>query len=849
MEASTSSVVAPPPKMPSLPSPSSPPLPRVLILDYHDSYTNNLLTLFTELYPSRNDNERLNIKDRVHVIEWDDPRLGTTVEQALSFIKQGDYDCLILSPGPGRPDNPSDVGYLLELIHALPGLPILGVCLGMQALAVAYGAKIGNVPEIRHGHVIDVKHSNTGLFQGLATGNGSKAMTARMVSYNSLMVIDLPPSSLEILATSDADSPPRTQIQALRHRSLPHMGVQFHPESIESRGGGGILRNFLEVVQQQGRGKANGTRDGLKGQTKLDGGDREFERAAAAPLSSSSGADQSGQDMNPSSRRSDGQPRSAPPLPWRIARQQLALPSSEESTAQIFDRLFRSHQHPLGEIWLDGESPGIATTSTMALPSFVLSYSVETKVVECHYLSKEGGYAGAVRRESKQLDGGGFWDWFSAGHTEISGGIGGDGGGGGGPGWYGWWGYEMKEESLDGYRPKPAGQAISAGVDACWAWCPSVLRFEPSSRVHGSSEMAAATRVFLVDDDRNDAAAARQGGSSEMVRWLNELGVDWTRNEPLKEGPATTPTLSTPSLAFNTPCSASYIASIDACRQRIYAGDSYELTLTAPFVSSSALSRDESFAAYLALRSRNPAPYSTYLHLPTLQISILSSSPERFIRIHDGNVEMKPIKGTRARVRSADGSTYLQPDDTKVAQALANDPKERAENLMIVDLIRSDLHTCCHPESVRVPRLIALESYARVHQLVSTVQGKLADHISPVEAVKRCFPPGSMTGAPKLRSVEILETLESSPRGIYSGALGHMGLNGDIDLSVVIRTIVCTSQGLSIGGGGAITWLSDPESEWQEVLTKVHSVAKAFANPGSTTARLEPQTTPDVENR
>lgn len=828
----------------------------MLILDYHDSYTNNLLTLFTELFAADSTTSDGFIKSRVHVVEWDDPRLAQSVDDAMRFIHDGAYDCLILSPGPGRPDRREDVGYLIELIHRLPHLPILGVCLGMQALAVAYGGKIDNVPRIRHGHVIEVEHQARGLFEGLDAfaGDGKESRNVcRMVSYNSLMVVDLPEDTLDILATSDGSTvghsehehgKGQTQVQALQHRSLPHMGVQFHPESIESTDGARILGNFLKVVEEVCRRQRSLTTPApeadsiVDGASVQDGDETRFDVAVAAVDAAS--------EHSTLSRTSHD--REAGNL-WRFEERRLdrvlcnaASTSEQEPTPQLFDRLCRSRRHPLGEIWLDGETPGAATASTMALPSFLLTYCLATRHVECHYLQRtDGNDTSTICKAVKQLsaDGCGFWDWFAAGHAEL----GGDGGLGDprtgrrrGPGWYGWWGYEMKAESLAGYRRLDA-QAISAGIDACWAWCPSVVVVGKDALGQASAPM----QISLAGDD-----VARHG-QSDMVRWLNELGVGWTQSDALHdEAPAIMPILPTPSIAFDAPCSTAYLASIDACRQRIYAGDSYELTLTAPFKSPAVLSRDESYAAYLALRSRNPAPYSTYIHLPTLPLSILSSSPERFIRIHDGHVEMKPIKGTRARVRTAQGSDYIQPDDSQVAQALANDPKERAENLMIVDLIRSDLHACCRPESVRVPKLIALESYARVHQLVSTVTGQLADHVSPVEAVKRCFPPGSMTGAPKLRSVEILETLEKTPRGIYSGALGHMGLNGDIDLSVVIRTVVCDSQGLSIGGGGAITWLSDPASEWQEVLTKVYSVAKAFT---SATTRPEQQTTPGVGNR
>lgn len=262
---------------------------------------------------------------------------------------------------------------------------------------------------------------------------------------------------------------------------------------------------------------------------------------------------------------------------------------------------------------------------------------------------------------------------------------------------------------------------------------------------------------------------------------------------------------------------ATYLRDVELCLEALRRGESYEVCLTNTAVTGAPA---HGWETYLALRRHNPAPHAAYLRLPGVEV--LSASPELFLHATpDGWLSTKPIKGTVARHTARE-------EDEAAARALAADPKTRAENLMIVDLLRNDLSRVCDPATVQVPRLMAIESYATVHQMVTTVRGRLRDGGHVVDAVAACFPGGSMTGAPKHRTMEIIDELETRARGVYSGAIGYLDRAGAMDLSVVIRTAVVADGEATVGAGGAIVLDSDPEAETQEMLLKARSVLPAL---------------------
>lgn len=243
-------------------------------------------------------------------------------------------------------------------------------------------------------------------------------------------------------------------------------------------------------------------------------------------------------------------------------------------------------------------------------------------------------------------------------------------------------------------------------------------------------------------------------------------------------------------------------------------GDCYQVNLAQRF---KAHIKGSPWQLYKTLRQRNPAAFSAFLNYNDAHI--LSLSPERFLRVRDHIVETKPIKGTRPR------DSNKEHDQALAKELLASD-KDRAENLMIVDLLRNDLSKTCQPGSVKVPHLFALESFPAVHHLVSTVTAKLADDKHSIDLLKDCFPGGSITGAPKLRAMEIIEELEPHNRNVYCGAIGYIDFNGNMDMNIAIRTLVWYQQNIYCYAGGAITIDSTLEDEYAETFAKVEVIFK-----------------------
>lgn len=259
-----------------------------------------------------------------------------------------------------------------------------------------------------------------------------------------------------------------------------------------------------------------------------------------------------------------------------------------------------------------------------------------------------------------------------------------------------------------------------------------------------------------------------------------------------------------------------YLKAVEAAREYIAAGDIFQVNLSQRFEADSPFSP---YQLYQHLRNINPAPFAAYLNFD--EVTVLSASPERFLKVQGDLVETRPMKGTRSRGSSA-------AEDEALARELQNSLKDKAENVMIVDLERNDLGRVCRFGTVKVRELWTLEKYATVFQLTSTVEGRLRQGKDRIDLLKACFPGGSITGAPKVRAMEIIDELEPTRRGIYTGSIGYLSFSGEMDLNIVIRTILVKDGKVYFQVGGGIVYDSDPEGEYQETLDKAKALFQAL---------------------
>jgi para-aminobenzoate synthetase len=363
-------------------------------------------------------------------------------------------------------------------------------------------------------------------------------------------------------------------------------------------------------------------------------------------------------------------------------------------------------------------------------------------------------------------------------------------------GYVGYFGYEMKGDCGSPNKHR------AATPDACWLFADRIVAVDHQEQ-----------RTYLVC-----LAEDTPEGLAGAERWLDETMVYLRGLPPVAPAPPVPAPAGTPPVEpWLVRGRDRYLTDVAECHRELLAGESYEICVTnAAWLPATA----DPLGYHLLLRRLNPAPYAAFLQFG--DVAVASSSPERFLTIdRRGVVETKPIKGTAPR----DERPAV---DDRLRDGLAEDPKTRAENLMIVDLLRNDLGRVSEVGTVHVPKLMATESYATVHQLVSTVRGQLRPELDAVDCVRACFPGGSMTGAPKLRTLEIIDTLETEARGVYSGAIGFLGCNGTADLNIVIRTAVFVGDRIHIGAGGAIVLDSDPVAEYDEMLLKMAAPVRAY---------------------
>ncbi len=690
-----------------------------LLIDNYDSFTYNLFQSLAEV------NGREPIVVRNDEATWEE-------------LDRLEFDNVVISPGPGRPERARDFGVCAEAIRRCER-PLLGVCLGMQGLGWVEGGVVEQAPQPLHGRVVAVEHDGSRLLAGIPS-------PFQATRYHSLALAHPLPSSLRGVASCDGVP------MAVEHRDRPRWGVQFHPESIATEHGARLLANFRDLTA------ASRSRGSLVRHTRT----KEPRVAESSPAARTRGSFVA--------HRRTKEPRLG------LAMRRIdARPDPEVA----FGSFYADSEHAF---WLDSSRPGErARFSFMGDASGPLSEVIEHRAGEGTPLLDQ------LQERLEEMQPPELPDLpfeFDCGFV-------------------GYLGYELKSEC--GYEAPQS----SDHPDAALIFSDRLIAFDHVEKatyllcLHKLGEEEAAETWMATTAARLTDLAASEGTSGESRRTY-QAGV--RRDSP--DVPAS-------GLSLNR-SREQYLEDIERCLDHLHEGDSYEICLT----NQLQLDLDiDPLDLYLRLRRANPAPFASYLRLGDL--AVLSSSPERFLRVsRDGEAEARPIKGTSRR-----GVT--QDEDAALAAALAVDEKNRAENLMIVDLLRNDLGAVCAAGSVEAPEMMAVETYETVHQLVSSVRGRLRPGATAADAIRSCFPPGSMTGAPKRRTTEILDALEGAPRGVYSGAIGWLGLGGAADLSVAIRTIVLAGGRATVGAGGAIVLDSDPKREYEEMLLKAAAPLRA----------------------
>jgi len=713
---------------------------RTLLVDNHDSYTYNVFHLLA-------------------AASGEEPVVVNNDAVSWRVLSRSDFDAIVLSPGPGRPERWHDFGVCRDILR-YSEIPVLGICLGHQGIGNLLEGNVSTAPMAMHGRLSHVRHSDSGIFEGIP-------QDFSVVRYHSLAITGPPGPEGNVTAWADDGV-----VMGIEHTSRPIWGVQFHPESIATEHGRAIAENFYSLAS----------------------------RIRDKPLSRNAGrrADKSSQD-----RPID--PSSSEEVVETSMRLRLREIEGEAPTEALFERLFMDAENAF---WLDS----VDAPTRLAQSSYMGTSAGRDRCL----LSYDVG-AGEVAIERARRS--------TVEHRSI---------------------FDLLDREVAKHAVEPPAELARGLIGGFVGYLGYELKADCGSpNVHSSDMpdalMMLANRVIAVDHVRRRTYVCAVGREedAEADAWLEMAAAEVAA--VLADPPAPVPTPDPedppPQVSFQSGRGREqYLADIAHSQAELAAGESYEVCLTDQFSTDAS---PDPFVLYRHLRRSNPAPFAAYLKFG--ERAIVSSSPERFLSVdRQRRVEARPIKGTISR--SEDPVL-----DASHRAELAEDEKTMAEHLMIVDLLRNDVGRVCDVDSVSVPELMVIEPYATVHQMVSTIEGYLEPDRSPVECVHSCFPGGSMTGAPKLRTMEIIDDIEDEARGVYSGAIGYFGLDGSTDLSIVIRTIVMRPGRTTIGAGGAIVMQSDPVDEFDEILLKARAPMAAVArvvtgrdDPDAWSVELEP---------
>lgn len=823
---------------------------RTLLIDNYDSYTYNIyqeLSVINGLPPVVVRNDELTWKDICYYL-----------------YEENAFDNVVISPGPGSPTCPADIGICLQVLLDCWDIPILGVCLGHQALAYVHGAKVVHASEPVHGRLSEIEHNGCRLFNDIPSGHNSGF---KVVRYHSLVVDveSLPDELIPIAWTSSVDalsfiethkcdvpsefaagsfsrkvkngsySPfshsgklqSEKVLMGIMHSTRPHYGLQFHPESIATCHGRQIFKNFREITEEYWLSSRASflqernfdytacvqiphvsrlfTEVPRHRQLVNNANGQLYRKASRSNLLENSEGNRSCSgmvDMVNLLHPSNGVKYLK--LKWKRFKN---LAGQVGGAKNIFCELYGHHKAE-NTFWLDSSSiekrrarfsfmGGKGGTLWKQL-TFKLSDRSDMTLKGRGFLSVEDAQGSTKSTILEE----GFLDFlkkellsFCYDEKDYEG-LPFDFHGG----YIGYMGYSLKVEC-----GALSNRHKSGTPDACFFFADNLVVIDHSSNdvyVLSIDEGCTSKTPYLDDTEQKllslKTSATKEGEEPNLQALTSsQCQASFLADKSREE----------------------YIKDVDKCMEYIKDGESYELCLTTQMRKK--IGEMDSLGLYLHLREKNPAPYAAWLNFSKENLCICCSSPERFLRLdRNGILEAKPIKGTVAR-----GATLEEDEQHKLQ--LQYSEKDQAENLMIVDLLRNDLGRVCEPGSVHVPHLMDVESYATVHTMVSTIRGKKRLDVTAVDCVRAAFPGGSMTGAPKLRSMELLDSIENSSRGIYSGSIGFFSYNQTFDLNIVIRTVVIYEGEASIGAGGAIIALSNPEDEYDEMVLKTQAPAKA----------------------
>jgi len=668
----------------------------IFLLDNYDSFTYNLYQYFGEL------GEDIIVKRQDAI--------------TLTEIEALHPDLIVISPGPCTP-NESPLS-LAVIEHFMGKIPILGVCLGHQAIGQFFGGKV--VPATRpiHGKTTPIRHDQQGVFTNLPN-------PLEVTRYHSLIIERTTlPKELRITAESSDG-----EIMGIRHETLPLEGIQFHPEAILTLAGHQLLKNALHHAK--------------------------LWRLQHSPAS---------WIVKPLSV-------SVPPY--------LLFPVFKEMPSPFFLDSGNGYKK-LGRYSYMGSSPFLEAT---AYPDQLQLFWPNRSHREIIPLQNSASlnYLNEAQRKYH----------MSPAPFPFSGGA------------VGFLSYDLKNEieSLSNDTSDDLNLPLWR-----FAWYDGIVIYDHLEE-----------KYWITACGMDEDGTCHTDLAQERVEALEQLLCPFIPEQLVETEELITMTNPPHSTIEPSVSHSQYLKDLKRVIDYIYAGDIYQANLTQRFSIAWA---GDIWNLYAQLHMQNPAPFAAFL--PYSDFQILCSSPERFIRIQaDGQIETRPIKGTRPRGTSVE-------DDQLQAFELEKSPKDRAELTMIIDLERNDLGRICEFGTVKVTDLIQLEQYPTVWHLASTITGQLKQGLEPSAILKAVFPGGSITGAPKIRAMEIIEELELYKRGLYTGSIGYMGFDGAWDFNIVIRTILMKNGNAYIHVGGGIVADSIPESEYIETLDKAKALFRVL---------------------